>query len=287
MTNHLHIQADTLYRFIQLHPRLLVLTGAGVSLASGIPTYRDEKGVWQRGAPLQHYDFIQKEAIRKRYWARSFVGWPTISQAQPNTAHRALARLESLGLVELLVTQNVDNLHQAACSEQVVDLHGNLQRVVCLQCGAKTTRTEQQERLAEFNPLLVSLQAEVRPDGDAALPDDYFESIQLPTCLVCSGVLMPDVVFFGGTIPVPRVEQCLAALEQADALLVVGSSLKVYSGYRFCVRAKEWGKPIILLNPGDTRADEIAQLHIRAPCGDLLSELVECFFSQLRANCED
>lgn len=287
MANHLHIQADTLYRFIQLHPRLLVLTGAGVSLASGIPTYRDENGVWQRGTPLQHYDFIQKEVVRKRYWARSFVGWPSISQAQPNTAHQALAQLERLGLVEQLVTQNVDNLHQAAGSEQVVDLHGNLQRVICLQCGAKTTRAEQQVRLAELNPQLPSLQAEVRPDGDAALADDYFEHLHLPTCLICAGVLMPDVVFFGGTVPVTRVDNCLTALEKSDALFVVGSSLKVYSGYRFCVRAKEWGKPIILLNPGNTRADEIAQLHIRADCGEVLSELVENFFSQLQGNCED
>lgn len=287
MSTNLHIQADTLYRFIQLHPRLLALTGAGVSLASGIPTYRDENGVWQRGAPLQHYDFIQKEAVRKRYWARSFVGWPTISQAQPNAAHQALAKLEQFGVVEQLVTQNVDNLHQAAGHQQVIDLHGNLQRVVCLQCANKTTRAEQQARLAELNPQLASLQAEIRPDGDAALPDDYFEQVNLPDCLVCGGVLMPDVIFFGGTIPVPRVEQCLTALEQADALLVVGSSLKVYSGYRFCVRAKEWGKPIILLNPGNTRADDLAQLHIRAACGEVLTELVECYFSQLHCNCED
>lgn len=287
MPNNLHIQADTLYRFVQLHPRLMVLTGAGVSLASGIPTYRDENGVWLRGAPLQHYDFVQKESVRKRYWARSFVGWPSIYDAQPNRSHQALARLESFGLVELLVTQNVDNLHQAAGQQAVVDLHGNLHKVVCLQCGSKTTRTEQQERLAEQNPLLKSLQAEVRPDGDAALPDDYFEQVALPACLVCGGVLMPDVVFFGGAVPVGRVDACLSALEKADALLVVGSSLKVYSGYRFCVRAKEWGKPIILLNPGNTRADEIAQLHIRADCGELLSALVECFFSQLQGNCED
>lgn len=287
MQTNLHIQAEVLYRFIQAYPRLLVLTGAGVSLASGIPTYRDENGVWQRGTPLQHNDFIQKEAVRKRYWARSFVGWPSISQARPNAAHQALARLEQFGLVEQLVTQNVDNLHQAAGSQQVVDLHGNLQRVVCLQCGIKTSRAEQQERLAESNPLLQSLEADIRPDGDAALPDDYFEHLHLPTCLTCGGVLMPDVVFFGGTIPVPRVASCLAALDQADALLVVGSSLKVYSGYRFCVRAKEAGKPIILLNPGNTRADELAQLHIRAACGEVLTELVECFFSQLKGNCED
>lgn len=287
MQTNLHIQADTLYRFIQAYPRLMALTGAGVSLASGIPTYRDENGVWQRAAPLQHYDFIQKEVVRQRYWARSFVGWPNIAKAQPNSAHQALVQLEHFGVVEQLVTQNVDNLHQAAGHQQVIDLHGNLQRVVCLHCGNKTHRAEQQERLAALNPVLYELHAEVRPDGDAALPDDYFQQLQLPTCLLCAGVLMPDVVFFGGTIPVPRVETCLAALEQADALLVVGSSLKVYSGYRFCVRAKEWGKPIILLNPGNTRADELAQLHIRAACGAVLSELVECFFSQLHCNCED
>lgn len=287
MQTNLHIQADTLYRFIQIHPRLLVLTGAGVSLASGIPTYRDENGVWQRGTPLQHEDFIKKEAVRKRYWARSFVGWPSIAQAQPNAAHQALAKLEQFGVVEQLVTQNVDNLHQVAGHQQVVDLHGNLQCVVCLQCGNKTTRAEQQKRLTELNPQLASLQAEIRPDGDAALADDYFEYLQLPTCLVCEGVLMPDVVFFGGSVPVERVEACLTALKKADALLVIGSSLKVYSGYRFCVRAKAWEKPIILLNPGNTRADELAHLHIRADGGEVLTELVECFCSQPHGNCED
>lgn len=287
MPTHLHIQADVLYRFIQTYPRLLVLTGAGVSLASGIPTYRDENGVWQRGKPLQHDDFIQKETIRKRYWARSFVGWPSIVHAQPNAAHYALAQLEQFGLIEQLVTQNVDNLHQAAGSQQVIDLHGNLQGVICLACGTKTPRAEQQERLAELNPVLASLQAEINPDGDAALPDDYFEHLTLPQCLACGGVLMPDVIFFGGTIPLPRVEHSLAALHQADALLVVGSSLKVYSGYRFCVRAKAWGKPIMLLNPEHTRADALAALHIRADAGAVLTELVECFFSQLNSNCED
>ena len=287
MPNHHYAQADTLYRFIQAYPRLFVLTGAGISLASGIPTYRDENGVRLRGTPIQHYDFIQKEAIRKRYWARSFVGWPSISQAQPNAAHYALTRLQQFGVVEQLVTQNVDNLHQLAGSEDVIDLHGNLQNVVCLQCENKTKRTEQQERLAALNPSLLQLQAEVRPDGDAALTEEYFSQLHLPSCLQCGGVLMPDVIFFGGMLPVGRVDTCLAALQRADAILVVGSSLKVYSGYRFCVRAQEWGKPIILLNPGHTRADNLAQLHIRANSAEVLTGLVDCFCSQLHCNCED
>ena len=274
MSTNLHIQADTLYRFIQLHPRLLALTGAGVSLASGIPTYRDENGVWQRGAPLQHYDFIQKEAIRKRYWARSFVGWPTISQAQPNAAHQALAKLEQFGVVEQLVTQNVDNLHQVAGHQQVVDLHGNLQRVVCLQCANKTTRAEQQERLVEFNPQLASLQAEIRPDGDAALADDYFEQVNLPSCLVCGGVLMPDVVFFGESVPRARVEAVQAHLDAADAVLVVGSSLMVWSGFRFVRAAAQAGLPIAIVNEGTTRADSLVTLKCAEDCSQALAFLL-------------
>ncbi|HPE61787.1 MAG: NAD-dependent protein deacetylase [Thiothrix sp.] len=260
--------------FIQQHPRLLVLTGAGVSLGSGIPTYRDENGVWQRGAPMQHPDFIRSEATRRRYWARSFAGWPLMTQAQPNSAHQALARLEQLGHVALLVTQNVDNLHQRAGSRDVVDLHGNLQRVMCLSCEQRSTRTRMQRRLVTANPWLERLDAAMRPDGDAELDETRLEQLQIPACLNCGGVLMPDVVFFGGTIPPQRVAECLAALQQADALLVVGSSLKVYSGYRFCLRAREWGKPLALINPGWTRADDLASLKVTQPCAAVLEALV-------------
>lgn len=265
---------DSLIHFVESHPRLVVLTGAGISLASGIPTYRDENGVWLRGNPIQHPDFIKHEATRRRYWVRSFVGWPRISQTQPNAAHHALARLEQLGHIDLLITQNVDNLHHLAGSRRVVDLHGNLTEVICLDCAASSSRAEMQQRIAELNPNLLSVQAEQRPDGDAEVAESYYESLRIPACTRCGGTLMPDVVFFGGTVPKQRVERCLSALQQADGLLVVGSSLKVYSGYRFCLRASEWHKPIALLNPGWTRADDLAQLKIAAPAAELLNGLV-------------
>lgn len=269
----LEYMVDQLSDFIQHYPRLLTLTGAGVSLASGIPTYRDEKGEWQRGQPIQHYDFIKSEATRRRYWARSFRGWPHISSVQPNNAHHALAQLEKAGHIALLITQNVDNLHQKANSEQVVDLHGNLTRVICLDCGATLSRDAMQAKLAETNPQLTDLVMEIRPDGDAQLDETFMQSTQIPACDQCAGVLMPDVIFFGGMLPPKRVQFCLEALEQADALLVVGSSLKVYSGYRFCVKAKEWHKPIALLNPGWTRADDLATLKIAAPCSEVLQKV--------------
>lgn len=267
--------------FIQQYPRLLVLTGAGVSLASGIPTYRDENGVWQRSEPIQHPDFIKYPATRRRYWARSFVGWPLLAQTRPNRAHQALANWEQAGGIHLLITQNVDNLHQQAGSRHVVDLHGNLSQVICLQCGVKIARHAMQERLATENPHLAGLCADVRPDGDAELTDEHIEHVVIPPCLNCGGTLMPDVIFFGGTIPPQRVEYCLSALQQADALLVVGSSLKVYSGYRFCLRAQEWGKPIALLNPGITRADPLAQLHVRADCGEVLAQVLKTVSNHL------
>lgn len=265
-----HLQA-----FIERHPRLLVLTGAGVSLDSGIPTYRDHNGVWQGGPPMQHNDFIQHEAVRQRYWARSFLGRTTIARARPNRAHHALAQLEQAGHIPLLITQNVDNLHQQAGSHQVVDLHGNLRDVVCLDCGAHSLRDEMQERIAQLNPQLSGLQAAIRPDGDALLEGEHIRQVRIPACLRCAGVLMPDVVFFGGTVPSARVGRCLDALRAADALLVVGSSLKVYSGYRFCLRAQEWGKPLALLNPGSTRADGAAALHVREPCGEALDAVAK------------
>lgn len=264
----------SLHAFIQQHPRLLVLTGAGISLESGIPTYRDQNGVWQGGPPMQHQDFIRHEAVRQRYWARSFLGRSTVAQAEPNRAHYALAELERAGHVKLLITQNVDNLHQRAGSQQVVDLHGNLRDVLCLDCGAHSLRDDMQVRLAELNPHLAGLQAEIRPDGDAILEEHHIQQVQVPACERCAGVLMPDVVFFGGTVPAARVDYCLDALRAADALLVVGSSLKVYSGYRFCLRARDWGRPIALLNPGTSRADELADLHVRQSCAEALMAVV-------------
>nr|WP_245539472.1 NAD-dependent protein deacetylase [Thiofilum flexile] len=264
-----------LQQFAAEYPRWVVLTGAGVSLSSGIPTYRDEKGIWQRPyQPIQHQEFIQNANMRRRYWARSFLGWATVGQAQPNRAHSVLAELEQRGTVSLLITQNVDNLHQRAGSKRVIDLHGNLSRVVCLSCGTLVERAELQARMQSENLHFMGLGIEVRPDGDAELDGAIIQQFNPPHCSVCGGDLMPDVVFFGGIVPSIRVAKCMQALELADALVVVGSSLKVYSGYRFCVKARELGKPIVLINPGWTRADELAQLKITTPCVPALEALL-------------
>lgn len=263
-----------LKHFITKHPKWVVLTGAGVSLSSGIPTYRDEKGEWQRSKPIQHQEFIQSAYVRRRYWARSLLGWSTVALAEPNPAHFALAELERRGQIELLISQNVDNLHQRAGSQKVVDLHGNLSRVVCLSCGTLSSRAELQKIMYQANPHFAELVAETRPDGDANVEGEIIEQFKPPYCAVCGGDLMPDVVFFGGTVPTARVETCMQALEQADALVVIGSSLKVYSGYRFCVKAKELNKPIALINPGWTRADDLAQLKITEPCAAVLESLL-------------
>ena len=212
---------NRLLNFIQRYPKPVVLTGAGLSLASGIPTYRDQKGVWQGNPPMQHQDFIQSAATRQSYWARSFIGRATIANAQPNAAHYALAELETLGHIQLLITQNVDNLHQRAGSQKVVDLHGNLKDIICLQCGAESLRDDMQARLAEDNPQLAGLTAVMRPDGDAVLAEEDVQQEKIPACLACGGVLMPDVVFFGGVLPKPRLDYCLEQLQQADALLVL------------------------------------------------------------------
>lgn len=250
-----------------------MLTGAGVSSSSGIPTYRDDKGVWQRGDPIQHADFIRSHATRQRYWARSALGWQFMAGARPNPAHYSLARLEQAGYVQLLVTQNVDRLHQQAGHCNVVDLHGRLDRVVCLHCTRKQSRAGLQEALLNLNPMLANSVAEVRPDGDADIAESYVGNFVVPSCSFCGGVLMPDVVFFGGYVPRDRVDRTAAVLEQVDGLLAAGSSLMVYSGFRFCRLAKQLGKPLAILNRGATRADDLADLKISADCGAELSKL--------------
>jgi NAD-dependent SIR2 family protein deacetylase len=259
--------------FVEDYPRLLVLTGAGISVGSGIPSYRDHSGSWLRSEPIKHQEFLRDPRRRQRYWGRSAVGWPGVREARPNAAHLALARLEQAGAVGLLVTQNVDRLHQRAGSARVVDLHGRLDRVVCLGCGMHSDREAVQQRLLRNNDFLIEGGAEARPDGDADLAEAVLERLQVPDCENCRGVLMPDVVFFGGAVPRERVETCTEALATADALLVIGSSLQVYSGFRFCRQAAALGKPIAIINPGVSRADQLATLHLRAPAETLLPEL--------------
>lgn len=260
--------------FIAAHRRLFVLTGAGCSTGSGIPDYRDEQGAWKRTPPVTYQAFVGDGITRRRYWARSLVGWPRIAQAQPNAAHRALAALEAQGRCSQLLTQNVDGLHQAAGSRAVIDLHGRLDAVVCLGCGASSSRADVQRRLAEANPAWAGLAAGAAPDGDADLEDRDFATFQVPACDACGGMLKPDVVFFGENVPRARVDAAMARLAQADAMLVVGSSLMVYSGLRFVHAAVRAQIPVAAVNLGRTRADDLLRFRMAAPCGDALRFLL-------------
>jgi NAD-dependent SIR2 family protein deacetylase len=267
-------EPDTLANFIREHPRLVVLTGAGISLDSGIPTYRDDSGKWLPRPPIQEREFLKDAHTRRRYWARSWYGWPTIRDAKPNASHVALAWLEERGCIELLITQNVDGLHQKAGSHKVIDLHGRVDRVRCLDCEGMHCRNSVQDLLRRHNEWPAQQAASARPDGDMEVAEGTLSKIVLPRCPDCGGDLRPDVVFFGGSVPTERVDRCQQALEQADALLVVGSSLMVFSGYRFCRRASRLDKPIAIINPGLTRGDELAHTRLRSPAGPLLARAV-------------
>lgn len=263
-----------LAEFIADHPRLLLLTGAGCSTDSGIPDYRDADGQWKRTPPVDYRAFMADAAVRRRYWARSLVGWPRFGQARPNVTHRALAVLEADGRVELLLTQNVDGLHQRAGSCNVIDLHGRLDEVRCMGCEARSPRQALQQRLLDANPAWAALQATQAPDGDADLEGD-FSGFVVPDCTVCGGLLKPDVVFFGENVPRERVAAVHAHLQRADAVLVVGSSLMVYSGFRFVEAAARAGLPVAAVNLGRTRADALLSLKIEQPCAQALAFLLD------------
>ena len=265
--------AHALADFLDRYPRLFVLTGAGCSTDSGIPDYRDLAGEWKRRQPITFQDFVGHEHSRKRYWARSLAGFRRIRGARPNDAHYALADLEQSGGIALLVTQNVDGLHQAAGSQAVIDLHGRIDTVRCLSCDRRSSREQLQLALERRNPDFASLDAVEAPDGDADLDDVAFESFDVPACAACGGLLKPDVVFFGEGVPGERVRRAMAAIGSADAMLVVGSSLMVYSGYRFATAAADAGKPIAAINLGRTRADDILTLKVSARCANTLRVL--------------
>ena len=257
--------------------RVLVLTGAGCSTESGIPDYRDLNGNWKRRQPVKYQDFMRSDAVRRRYWARSFFGWPQLADAIPNHAHRALAQLEQSQHVHFLVTQNVDGLHQKAGSRKVLNLHGCMDRVVCMTCGAKSLRSDFQERLQSVNPQWLGLAALHAPDGDADLEAADFSAFDVPSCTHCSGILKPEVVFFGENVPSERANEALQQVRQSNALLVVGSSLMVWSGFRFVRAARELGLPVAAVNLGRTRADDMLDFKIRASCGKVLSRAAEHF----------
>jgi len=265
---------NRLVAFVREHPRLFVLTGAGVSTESGIPGYRDENGDWKSRQPIQGPAFVKDEHTRKRYWSRSIIGWRHFSGAKPNAAHRALARLEELGHVHHLVTQNVDGLHQQAGSRRVTDLHGRLDRVICLACRKTSLRSDLQRELEVRNPAFAGLEAAQAPDGDALLEKADFFRLELVDCDECGGVLKPDVVFYGDNVPTDRVRFSMDRLYDSDALLVVGSSLMVYSGFRFCREAKRIGMPIGAVNLGRTRADDMLDLKVVETCAIALPRLL-------------
>ncbi|HTN66995.1 MAG TPA: NAD-dependent protein deacetylase [Burkholderiaceae bacterium] len=251
--------------FLERYRNLLLLTGAGISTASGIPDYRDPNGVRRGKAPVQGPEFRRSQAVRQRYWARSMAGWPLLAQAQPNPGHRAIAELEANGRLAGIVTQNVDGLQQRAGSLRIVELHGNIHSVVCLDCGAQFSRGLIQSLLEKNNPdWLVPIPLPA-PDGDAHLEPAQLGDFHIPYCLHCAGTLQPDVVFFGDGVPRTRTEAAEKWLQDADALLVVGSSLMVYSGYRLCRLAAEAGKPIVAINLGKTRADHLLSFKTEQP----------------------
>ncbi|NVE01233.1 NAD-dependent protein deacetylase [Massilia sp. BJB1822] len=266
-------QLAPLAQFLSRHRRVLALTGAGISTASGIPDYRDKDGARRGKLPVQGPEFRRSDAVRRRYWARSMVGWPTLAKAAPNAAHHAMAALEEGGHIASLVTQNVDGLHQRAGSRALIELHGNIHTVVCLECQTRFARADIQQQLAEANPHMADTLAQPLPDGDAQLEPEALEDFHIPHCSGCGGMLQPDVVFFGDNVPRATTEAALAMMAQADALLVIGSSLMVFSGYRFCKLAAESGKPIAAINAGMTRADHLLALKVGEPAELVLPAL--------------
>ncbi len=253
---------------------VMVLSGAGLSTESGIPDYRGPSGALRKALPMTYQTFTRDPVARRRYWARSQLGWRVVARARPNDGHRAVARLQARGLLSAVVTQNVDGLHQAGGADGVVELHGNLDRVVCLGCFARSTRDDLDRRLREANPEWEAIATAVNPDGDVALDDEHLHGFRVVDCPACGGLLKPDVVFFGETVPPARVAASFALVEQARVLLVLGSSLKVMSGHRFVLRASKLGTPVAILNQGETRGDPHAALKLELPLGPALQELV-------------
>jgi NAD-dependent SIR2 family protein deacetylase len=254
--------------------RLVVLTGAGISTESGIPDYRSPGGLWSKHKPVYYADFVRSPQARQRYWARSMAGWRSFVRATPNPAHRALAALEARGRLQFLITQNVDRLHRDAGSRAVLELHGHNDSIICLGCGALTSRESMQAALHDLNPTWTAQALAIAPDGDAEIDTRLFAGFRVPACARCGGILKPYVIFFGESVPAAWVAQATAAVDAADALLVAGSSLTVWSGYRFARQAVQAGKPLALVNLGPTRADAIATLKIEQRLGGFLPELV-------------
>ncbi|MCS7477572.1 NAD-dependent protein deacetylase [Umezawaea endophytica] len=254
--------------------RVVVLSGAGLSTESGIPDYRGAEGSLRRHTPMTYEEFVGSPEGRQRYWARSHLGWRTIARAAPNAGHRAVGALRASGHLSGVITQNVDGLHQAAGVLDAVELHGGLDRVVCLACAATSPREELDRRLRAANPAFEGTASRINPDGDVELAADVVRSFRLVACGACgTGVLKPDVVFFGENVPRARVEECYRLVDAADALLVLGSSLTVMSGLRFVRHAAKVGKRVLIVNRGETRGDSCAAVRVDLPLGQALTDL--------------
>ncbi len=265
---------DLLARLLADKKKIWVLTGAGISAHSGIPTYRDHQGNWHHNRPIQHEEFINQFPSRQLYWARSLAGWKHIHQAKPNAAHHAITSMQQAGRLSQLVTQNVDRLHSAAYTKDVIDLHGRLDQIYCLKCDQISSRSDYQLLLEEQNPGLNQIVTELLPDGDAQVEDIATEAVRVPPCGNCGGIIMPNVIFYGGNVPGPRVKQAYQSLGESDCVLVVGSSLSVYSGFRFVRRAHEQRLPLYAVNQGIFRGAELFNHIASDPCEIALPELV-------------
>ena len=276
---------DSLSAILESHAPWVALTGAGISSASGIPTYRDHTGTWLGSQPIQHDEFISEPLKRQRYWSRSALGWPRVGAAQPNASHTALVKLEQAGMLTGVITQNVDRLHQRAGSQRVIDLHGRLDQVKCLDCGHITTREAIQNWIEAHNALPNTSALKLRPDGDADLPDHCVSDFRVPQCQQCGGVVMPEVVFFGGTVTRPIVDECYQMIDASEGMLVIGSSLSVYSGLRFCRYAVDQGRPLIILNKGQTRADDFCTRKFSDRPFALMAQCADAFLKNEQEPC--
>ena len=252
---------------------VVALTGAGLSTESGIPDYRSPEALARPRKPVQGPEFARSEAARQRYWARSAFGWRRVREARPNAGHLALAALEDAGVVARVVTQNVDRLHTRAGSQRVIELHGALEEVGCLGCGSIEARDGLQGRIEALNPGWLTPEVDDAPDGDAELAAEITLGFRVPSCTGCGGVLKPRVVFFGDSVPRSTVDEAFRATDAADLLLVVGTSLHVFSGYRFLRRAVERGTPVAIVNRGHVRGEESAVLKVEASTGATLEAL--------------
>lgn len=256
--------------------RLCILTGAGISTESGIPDYRSEDvGLFATSdrRPVSYQEFCRSDKVRRRYWSRNYIGWPRFSKFVPNVTHKLLKHLEDIGRVNCVITQNVDNLHKKAGSRNVIELHGTAFRVMCLNCDETISRYSFQESLDELNPNFTSTDTKIRPDGDAELSQEQVDEFNIPSCSNCKGILKPDIVFFGDNVTREVVQQVKNEVEEADSLLVLGTSLTTFSGYRIVLQAMDAKKPIAIINIGETRADNHANIKVQGRCGEILSKI--------------